>query len=302
MCRKAKEDEVKGGYKLNVLSLFDGMSCGQIALEKAGIKVDNYYASEIKAHAIKVTKENYPDTIHIGDATKFNINLLPKIDLLIGGSPCQDISNLKPDSKGIYDNKSNLFFVYLEILQKIKPKYFLLENVNGKKESLEAITNWLGVQPININSNSVSYQNRNRMYWTNIPGIGVPEDRKINFQVFKETDCEILKEYKVKNTPSRVAMWGNGTKGKCPNVTYREKLNCLTCKQDRWSNAGLIEFEDFCRYLTVKECELAQTVPVGYTNCLTRSQAYDVLGDGWTVDVITHILKNIKELKLIRSA
>lgn len=289
---------------MNVLSLFDGMSCGQIALEKAGIKVDNYYASEIKAHAIKVTKENFPNTIHIGDVTKIwyekgvlhteNGDFKTKIDILIGGSPCQDISYLKTKTdepmQGVYGEKSNLFFDYLKISQTVKPKYFLLENVNGKKASLAAITNWVGFEPININSNLVSYQNRNRVYWTNIPNITIPKDRNINFQDFKETDINIQRGYKVNYTPSRVKMWEK----QCPNVTHRKKINCLTCKQDRRSNAGLIEFEDFCRFLTVKECEMAQTVPIGYTSCLTRSQSYDVLGDGWTVDVIAHILSFIK--------
>jgi hypothetical protein len=278
---------------MNVLSLFDGMSCGRIALERAGIKVDKYYASEIKPHAIKVTQHNYPNTIQLGDVTKIDLSQLPKIDLLIGGSPCQDISNLKPGAKGIYDNQSNLFFVYMDILRTLKPKYFLLENVNGEKNSIEAMTQWVGVKPININSELLSFQKRDRLYWTSIPNVSIPEDRNINFQDFKESDLEIIKQYKVNKTPSRERMWGNGINGQCPNVTYREKINCLTCKQDRWSNAGLIEFDEFCRYLNVKECEMAQTVPVGYTDCLTRSQAYDVLGDGWTIDVIAHIFKHI---------
>jgi site-specific DNA-cytosine methylase len=282
--------------KVNVLSLFDGMSCGQIALERNGIKVDKYYASEIKKHAIKVTQFNYPNTIQLGDVNGIDVKKLPKIDLLIGGSPCQNISplrNISKKNKGIYDTKSKLFFSYYNILNTLKPKYFLLENVNGHKESINAISQWLGVEPIRINSSLVSFQKRERLYWTNIPNITILADKNISFQDCKETDFEICKQYKVKRTSSREGMWGNGINGKCPNVTYRDKLNCLTCKQDRWNNAGLVEFEDFCRYLTVKECEMAQTVPVGYTQCLTRAQAYDVLGDGWTVDVISHILSHI---------
>lgn len=276
---------------MNVLSLFDGMSCGQIALERVGIKVDKYYASEIKAHAIKVTQFNYPNTIQLGDVNNYkNWNI--SVDLLIGGSPCQDFTRLKAsNAKGVMGDKSILFFKYVECLHRFKPRYFLLENVIMDKTQENIITSILGVEPVRINSNLVSYQNRDRLYWTNIPGVAVPSDKNINFQDFKETDYEVCKEYKVKRTPSRENMWAK----QCPNVTLREKINCLTCKQDRWSNAGLIEFEDFCRYLTVKECEQAQTVPVGYTNCLTRSQAYDVLGDGWTVDVIAHIVKGIKE-------
>ena len=152
---------------MNVLSLFDGMSCGQIALERAGIKVDNYYASEIKKHAIKVTMENYPNTIQLGDVTKiqykdgilytengnFNVG---KIDLLIGGSPCQDFSLLKVGGKGLDGDKSKLFYEYLRLLNEIKPKYFLLENVRMKKESRIQLNQYLGVDGIDINSSLVS--------------------------------------------------------------------------------------------------------------------------------------------------
>jgi DNA (cytosine-5)-methyltransferase 3A len=266
------------------------MSCGQIALEKAGIKVNNYFASEIKKHAIKCTQTNYPNTIQVGDITKLKATDLPKIDLVIGGSPCQDISHLKPNSKGVYDKKSKLFFEYLRLLLELKPKYFLLENVNGKKESIELITKLLGVEPIKINSSLVSFQNRVRLYWTNIPGVKQPKDKQISFQDFKELEAD---EYKVNYTPSRITMWGDGVNGKCPNITHREKINCLTCKQDRWNNAGLIEYDDFCRYLTVKECELAQNVPIGYTNCVSKNQAWDLLGDGWTVDIIVGIFNQM---------
>lgn len=280
---------------MNVLSLFDGMSCGQIALEKTGINVDNYYASEIKKSAIKVTQENYPDTIQLGDINDYRSWDLPDIDLIMAGSPCQDFTFLKPNGEGFYGEKSKLFFKFVECLHKFKPKYFLLENVKMKKEYQDTISAILGVEPVNINSNKVSFQNRNRLYWTNIPGISEPKDQNISFQDFKETNFDICEAYRVKRTPSREKMWGNGEKGKCPNVTYREKINCLTVKQDRWSNAGLVGHDDFCRYLTVKECELAQNVPVGYTKSLSRSQAYNVLGDGWTVNVIAHIFQNIKQ-------
>lgn len=278
---------------MNVLSLFDGMSCGQIALEKAGFKVDNYYASEIKKAAIQATKNNYPDTIHLGDINDYQEWDLPEIDLLMGGSPCQDFTFFKPDGQGFHGDKSKLFFKFVECIHKFKPKHFLLENVRMKKEYRDAISAILGVEPIEINSNLVSFQNRHRLYWTNIPGVTQPEDKGIRFQDYKETDPLVEKEYKVKRTPSREKMWGDGINGKCPNITHRDKVNCLTVKQDRWSNAGLVEFEGFCRYLTVKECELAQNVPVGYTEGLSRAQAYNVLGDGWTVDVIAHIFSHM---------
>ncbi len=169
-----------------------------------------------------------------------------------------------------------------------------------KKDSENELNDYLGVNGIHINSNLVSFQNRPRIYWTNIPGVTVPTDRKISFQDYKDTDYEYCSKFKVNKTPSREKMWNNGTIGKdlksrCPNVTYRDKIDCLTRKQDRSPNSGLIEFEDFCRYLTRREIELAQTLPIGYTDVLTYNQMQDVCGDGWTVDVIAHIFRGLKE-------
>ena len=155
---------------INVLSLFDGMSCGQIALENLGFKVNNYFASEIKEEAIKVTKENYPNTKQIGSVLDVKGSDLPNIDLLIGGSPCQNFSNAQWNGQrnGLDGEKSGLFFEFVRLLEETKPKYFLLENVKMKKEYQDIISNLLGVQPININSKVVSAQMRNRLYWTNI--------------------------------------------------------------------------------------------------------------------------------------
>ena len=284
---------------MNVLSLFDGISCGQIALQRVGIQVDKYYASEIKPIAIKCTQANFPNTIQLGDVTKLDLSQLENIDLLIGGSPCQDLSiaNVinKGNQEGLDGKKSSLFYEYVRILKQLKPKYFLLENVaNMKEKDKQIITSILGVEPIKINSNLVSYQNRNRYYWTNIPNVTMPEDKNINFQDYIEKDYNICKEFRVNRTPSREKMWGNGINGQCPNVTNANKINCITCRQDRWKNAGLIEFEDFCRFLTTRELEQGQTLPIGYTKMLTKSQAANVIGDGWTVDVIAHIFKNLK--------
>lgn len=270
---------------MNILSLFDGMSCGQIALERAGIKVDNYYASEIKPHAIQLTQHHYPKTIQLGNVTQVKGINLPKINLLIGGSPCQDFSRLKvgDNNTGYNGEKSKLFFEYVRIKKETNPDFFLLENVFMKKEFQDKISQILGVKPIRINSNLVSYQNRDRLYWTNIPGVSIPFDRGITFQAYKESGN--LDQYAVNKTPSRIKMW----EYQCKNVTYATKICCLTCKQDRRHNAGLVEYKDFCRYLTRKECEIAQTVPVGYTDPVSINKAYDLLGDGWTIDVIAHI-------------
>jgi len=283
--------------KINVLSLFDGMSCGQIALERAGIKVDNYFASEVKKHAIKVTQNNYPNTKQIGDVKKVKSINLPKIDLLIGGSPCQDFSIARTGLKGkigerlgVEGKKSSLFNEYVRLFKESKPKYFLLENVKMKKEHENYISNIMGVKPILINSIDFSFQKRTRLYWTNIP-INKYEPKNINFQDFKSTNYEYCKKFKVNKTPSRIKMWEE----KCPNVTNSKHVNCLTVKQDRWNNSGLIEFEDFCRYLTTEELEAAQTVPIGYTSSVSKNQSENLLGDGWTVDVIAHIFKNINK-------
>jgi len=151
----------------SILSLFDGMSCGQIALNRIGIKYDNYFASEIDKHAIKVTQTNYPKTIQLGDVTKVFAKDLPKIDLLIGGSPCQSFSNA--GLRNGFDGKSKLFWEYLRVLKETKPKYFLLENVKMKQEWQDIISNELGVKPVEICSSLFSAQQRKRLYWTNIP-------------------------------------------------------------------------------------------------------------------------------------
>ena len=288
---------------MNVLSLFDGMSCGQIALNRIGIKDYKYYASEIKNHAIKYTQYNYPDTIQIGDVTKIHYKdgilytengefKVGKIDLLLGGSPCQDFSILKVNGKGLEGDKSKLFYEYLRILKEVNPKFFLLENVKMKTESKKQLDEYLGTEGKLINSNLVSYQNRPRFYWSNI-SFNIPSDKRINFQNFKET--ENLDKYMLNKTPSRTRMWNNGNgrnnRSGCANVTNSEKIYCITRKQDRCPNAGLVAYKDFCRYLTRKELEQGQTVPVGYTDCVSYNQAQDLLGDGWTVDVIAHILR-----------
>lgn len=283
---------------MNVLSLFDGMSCGQIALDRIGMKVDNYFASEIKKHAIEVTKHNFPNTKHIGDVTKVKSEDLPKIDLLIGGSPCQNFSIARTgqglERDGYHGDKSSLFFEYVRLLKDCNPKYFLLENVKMKPEHQDFITLMVGVEPVVINSNLVSFQNRHRLYWTNIDFGELLKDKCVSYQDYKSTDEEYISKFAVNRTKSREIMWGNGENGKCPNVTKRDKVNCLTVKQDRWSNSGLVEYGDFCRYLTTEELEAAQTVPKGYCDILTKNQAENVLGDGWTVDVIAHIFRGMQ--------
>ena len=174
---------------MNVLSLFDGMSCGQIALERAGIKVDNYFASEIDKYAIKVTQKNYPNTKHIGSVVDVKVSDLPKIDLLIGGSPCQGFS-FAGKQLNFDDPRSKLFFEFVRLLKECKPKYFLLENVKMKKEQEDIITEYLGVKPIAINSELFSAQDRKRIYWTNLPLDKLPSENKLAVEDILEEEVD----------------------------------------------------------------------------------------------------------------
>lgn len=308
-----------GKRGMRVLSLFDGISCGKIALARAGLRVDAYYASEIKPIALKVSEFHHPDIIRLGDVTKihFKDGILytekgnfdvGKIDLLLGGSPCQDFScaasRHHKTARGCYGlegDKSRLFYEYLRIKEEVGAKYFLLENVKMKKSSEEELSNYLEVEPICINSSRVSFQSRNRLYWTNIPNVKQPKDMHINFQDYIDDDLTRLQEAKVNKTPSRIRMWNNGeghtVVGTCNNVTHASKVGCLTRFQDAWPNSGLIEYEDFCRTLTRRELEFAQTIPIGYCDLLSYRQTCDVLGDAWTVDVIAHILRGLRKNK-----
>ena len=277
---------------IKVLSIFDGISCGRVALERVGINIEVYHAYEIDKNAIKVSRDNYPDIVHFGDVRQCSGSEYNKenFDLLIGGSPCQDLSIASSLGKGLSGKKSSLFFEYLRIRDDMNPKYFLYENVASmKKEDRDIITDYLGVEPIMIDSALVSFQHRKRLYWTNIPNVTQPEDKYISFQDHKSSGD--LSIFKVNKTPSREKMWN----GACPNVTNRDKINCLTVKQDRWGNAGLVEYEDFCRYLTNEECELAQTLPIGYTKSVSKNARWHGVGNGWTIDVIAHIFKGLED-------
>ena len=281
---------------LNILSLFDGMSCGQIALERAGIKVDNYFASEIKPHAIKVTQHNYPDTIQLGDVFWSNSWDLPEIDILIGGSPCQSISGMSQNGKGLKDmGKSGLFYYYLECLKKLKPKYFLLENVVGRKDATDEITKLMGVEPIKINSNLVSAQNRNRLYWTNIPNIEQPNNKNITCKDVRNTENDSNEKLfkSIKFQEHCVKQINSNNK----YVTIAEndgKFQCITAGGVPKWNCSVFKIGDKYRIPSVNECEQFQTLPDNYVNSLiSDNKAYELIGDGWTVDVIAHILKNI---------
>lgn len=332
---------------MNVLSLFDGMSCGQIALGRAGIKINKYYASEIDKYAIKVTQANYPDTIQLGDIEGRDSWDLQEIDLLIGGSPCQGFS-FAGRQLNFEDPRSRLFFDYLDCLRRYNPKYFLLENVKMKQEYQDVITFLLGVEPIQINSALVSAQNRVRLYWTNIPGITQPEDKGILLKdvVFDDalfcgrtadrgadensyTVCmhnlyggfgeKKHRTYLDKSPTIRTAAGG----GHIPSLLLSEKALAYMDREvkdgrthwdfkhhsdvrDPKSAAVVANFFKGVPYNVLKdnncirhfhpvEVERLQTVPECYTDLVSKTQRYKMLGNGWTVDVIAHIFNAMKK-------
>lgn len=285
---------------MNVLSLFDGMSCGQIALNKLGIKYDNYFASEIDKYAIQVTQKNYPNTKHIGSVINVKGEDLPKIDLLFGGSPCQDLSKAKTDGEGLKGDRSGLFWEYVRLLKETKPKYFLLENVVMKKQDEEVITNELGVQPIEINSNLVSAQNRRRLYWTNIPDIQQPKDKGIFIKdILLDEPLQLFKDERIEATKvatKNYVKWDISNKGyysQQDRAYYKDGKMCCVPKSQVKSKVNVIESEGIYRRLAPIEVERLQTVPDDYTSGVSDTQRYNMLGNGWTVDVIAHIFKNI---------
>jgi site-specific DNA-cytosine methylase len=272
---------------MNVLSLFDGLSCGQIALDQLGIKVDNYIAAEIDEYAIKVAKRNYPNTLHVGDVTELKGDELPKIDLLIGGSPCQSFSKVG-DGSG-FDGSSKLFWEYVRLLKETKPKYFMLENVVMKKEWQDIISEAVGVEPIAINSRTMSAQNRPRLYWTNIPNVFEPNE--IGLTIQNVVEPKFSSEY-----PNYL----NGTFGRKTRLEhvqlYTKKASCLTATSYKGQiNSFCKDENDNVYRYTPTDFEALQTLPRGYTEGVSNTQRYKMIGNSWTLEVIKHIFKNIKQ-------
>lgn len=370
--------------KINCLSLFDGISCARLALERAGIKVGKYYASEIDKNAIKVSKHNWPDIVHLGSVTDVKAEELDTIDLLAGGSPCQSFSfcgkrngmstvdkqevltlehylQLKSDGYK-FDGQSYLFWEYVRLLKEVKPKYFLLENVRMTKKWQDVISGVLGVEPLLINSSKLSAQNRWRNYWVNLPNVTQPEDKGIMLKDIIKQDYDGIwvwprgenkggvQGYKGKSPSLTTSSWEHNFliyNGEAQRTRYKDeggskqvietrkdgKANALltgtaksllSVKSDELKVEGYInnnsqgnrvystEGKSCClnassggaagngnalildkekvRKFTPEEAEKLQTVPVGYTSCISDHQRYRCLGNGWTVDVIAHIL------------
>jgi len=378
---------------MNVLSLFDGMSCGMLALDRLGIKVDKYYASEIDKYAMQVSAANYPEIIQVGDITKLDLSTLPKIDLVMGGSPCQGFS-FAGKQLAFDDPRSALFFEFHKAISYLQPKYFLLENVKMKKEYLDIISEYMGVEPIFINSSLVSAQSRQRYYWTNIPNVKQPEERGIVLRDILEdgfnterdkSHCLDANYYKgssvenyLKKSRRQMVFKDSGNNGmilvpqklvddtndlpeksqtiksqyyksskanfersgtfhatgipqklvdvramtevrtpEANQIRYEhkrktgkdwsprhmrhlverqdEKMNTLTSALTKQHILQITEEQEvYWRKLTPIECERLQTVPDNYTNHVSNTQRYKMLGNGWTIEVIAHILKNME--------
>jgi len=341
---------------MKILSCFDGISCARVALERVGIPVKAYYASEVDKYAIQIAQKNYPDTVQLGNVKDidctggklhFGMGRLAEtdIDLMIGGSPCQDLSIAKKDRKGLDGERSGLFWEYVRILKEVKPKYFILENVNSMpKEAKQIITETLGVEPIMINAALVSAQNRKRLFWTNIPNVTQPEDKGILLKDILENyvgDEYVINpkmmNYKGSNKKSvtitatsykeppkviRIGQIGKGGQsggvyspgaksvglsalgggrgaktglyavalrnrgeGKKPEVGGG-KANAMTTVQ----TDNMVMENSIIRKLTPIECERLQSLPDNYTEGVSNSQRYKMLGNAFNVDVVSHIL------------
>jgi len=308
---------------MNILSLFDGISCGRIALERAGISIENYYASEIDKHSKKIALANFPNTIQLGDVRTITAEMIPdKIDVLVGGSPCTDLSVLNKNGKGLEGKKSGLFYEFVRLKEELKPKYFLLENVYSmKREFRDKITELLGVEPILLNSKLVSAQSRSRLYWTNIPGIVEPEDRGILLKDIiesgyteKEKSSCLTASY---NSSAVMNYFFRSERQKiftCPitavthtasgftiNTYYTttDKIEVIFNKKEKYvlqkarNLDSLEKLKQITRKLTVKECERLQTLPEKYCYHVSDNQQYKAIGNGFTVDMVAHIFSFI---------
>lgn len=316
---------------INVLSLCDGMSCGHIALDKVGINVNQYFASEIKDIAIKVTKDNYPKTIHIGDVNKVSYSngilyteygkFETEIDLVIFGSPCQSFSiAMKSDMRiGIEDTKrSGLFLECYRILNEIRPRFFLMENVASmRKEDKDFITNLLKVEPLRINASILSPELRDRLYWTNlIPKNEIPKKNiKLNdiltdgWSDRGKARSLLVSDSRPLTTP--VKMFHRYYSTGFTTLIFQSEDHYTQCVNEykRIAHGKKIKASDLdnytgsvfdgVRYLNQEELEKCQCIPAGYTKCLTRNEAADVLGDGWNIDVITYLFSGLQGLNKV---
>lgn len=290
---------------MKILSLFDGISCGMVALERAGINVDKYVAYEIDENAITVSKNNYPTIEHRGDVVKADFTEFKGFDMIIAGFPCQDLSISKKDRQGLKGKRSGLFWELVRAIEEVKPRYFLVEN-NYKmpKEDEAIITETLGVKPIMINSALVSGQTRKRLYWTNI-ATEIPQDKKIVVKdIITNEKREDLTSFTTFNSnlnnkeylaaPRRIGTIGKGGQGERVYSLYGKSVTIKANGGGRGAKTGLYLIDNTVRKLTPLECERLQTLPDNYTAGLSDTARVKAIGNGWTVEVIAHILRGLK--------
>ena len=303
---------------MNVLSLFDGISCARVALDRAGIKVNAYMSSEIDKNAIKVSEKNYPDIIRVGSVV--NLEVEGQVDLLIGGSPCQDLSIAKKDRKGLGGDRSGLFWEYVRIMKECKPQWFVLENVASMpKADRDIITREMGVEPVMFNASLVSAQSRKRLFWTNIP-FDLPEDRGILLKDILQPDGEVDERMVVKGGKS-ACIDANYHKGSSVEHAIKKKVRTMVkvghiggsdARANRvydtdgksatlsalggglGAKTGLYKSNDRIRKLTPIECERLQGLPDNYTEGIAMTNRYKCLGNAFNVDVVAHILGRVK--------
>lgn len=302
---------------MNVLSLFDGISCARVALDRAGIEVNAYMASEIDKNAIKVSEKNYPDIIRVGNVVSLEVE--GQVDLLIGGSPCQDLSIAKKDRKGLNGDRSGLFWEFARIKKECNPQWFVLENVASMpKADRDIITKEMGVEPVMFNASLVSAQSRKRLFWTNIP-FDLPEDRGILLKDILQPDGEVDERMLVKGGKSacidanyhkgssvehaikrkvrtmvRVGEIGKGGQGGRIYSTDGKSVTLSANGGGQGAKTGLYETNDRIRKLTPIECERLQGLPDNYTEGVATTNRYKCLGNAFNVDVVAHILSRVK--------
>lgn len=280
------------GKGLTVLSLFDGMSCGITALKRAGIPITKYYASEIDKYAIEIAMKNHPEIIQLGDVENWRNWGIEKPDLIIGGSPCQGFS-FAGKQLAFDDPRSKLFFTMMDIIDYYKPNYKMLENVRMKKEYLDIITEHIGVEPHFINSALVSAQNRQRYYWFNWKS-STPVERNIKTTEIidysnQAPNSEGWQKWWKKNEEFQIRK-----KYSCI-LNDVEKAICMTARQVSSWNGNMVRTDSGLRFLSPLEAERLQTLPDNYTEGVSNTQRYKMLGNGWTVDIIAHIFKGLRD-------
>lgn len=285
---------------MKVLSLFDGISCGRVALERMGAHIEKYYAYEIEANAIKISKKNYPDIIHCGDVTKADFTKYKGIDLLIGGSPFQSLSITRSKTREHLDGKSKLFFEFVRALEEAQPKYFLFENVASMNcESAYIISQHLGCNPISINSNCFSAQDRQRVYWTNIPvqADGLQEcglclrdilEKEVAEKYYYKCGYDFLGSDK--KVIATLHINGHDIIKRVNNPDFKCQTLTAVCGGNQQRKVLL---NDRVRKLTPVEYERLQTLPDNYTQGVSDGARYKTLGNGWTVNVIEYILNHL---------